>query len=98
MTTYKFATPEDLVVLHFDDGICRVSCSIENPEYLAWLAEGNTPEPADPVPNPRIEELKSELAALDIKRIRPTAEGDTDYLTVLNAQAVAIRAELQALL
>ena len=66
--------------------------------YLTWLAEGNTPEPADPVPNPRIAELKSELAALDIKRIRPTAEGDTAYLTVLNAQAVTLRAELQALL
>lgn len=52
----------------------------------------------DPVPNPKIAELKSELAALDIKRIRPTAEGDTAYLITLNAQAVALRAELQALL
>ena len=52
------------------------------------------PEP----PNPRIAELEAELAALDIKRIRPTAEGDTAYLATLNAQAVALRAELQALL
>lgn len=55
-------------------------------------------EPATPVPNPRISELKSELADLDIKRIRPTAEGDIAYLSTLNAQAVALRAELQALL
>lgn len=32
-----------------DDGLCRVTCTAENPEFQAWLAEGNTPEPADKV-------------------------------------------------
>lgn len=30
-----------------DDGLCRQTCTEQNPEYLAWVAEGNTPEPAD---------------------------------------------------
>jgi len=30
-----------------DDNICRVTCSEDNPEFQAWLAEGNTPLPAD---------------------------------------------------
>ena len=30
-----------------DDGLCRLTCTEEYPEFKAWLAEGNTPEPAD---------------------------------------------------
>jgi hypothetical protein len=30
-----------------DDNVCRVTCTEQNPEYLAWLEAGNTPTPAD---------------------------------------------------
>ena len=30
-----------------DDGLCRLTCIAEYPEFQAWLAEGNTPELAD---------------------------------------------------
>jgi hypothetical protein len=30
-----------------DDGLCRLTCTADYPEYLQWLAEGNVPEPAD---------------------------------------------------
>jgi hypothetical protein len=30
-----------------DDGKCRLTCTEQNPEYLLWLAEGNTPEAAE---------------------------------------------------
>lgn len=26
-----------------DDGLCRVTCTAQNPEFKAWLEEGNTP-------------------------------------------------------
>lgn len=67
-------------------------------DYKSWLSGGNTPEPADPIPNPRVDQIKQELAALDVKRIRPLAEGDADYLATLNAQTLTLRNELKELL
>ena len=32
-----------------DDGLCRLTCTAEYPEFVRWLEEGNTPEPADEV-------------------------------------------------
>jgi len=33
-----------------EDGVSRSSCSEENLEFQEWLAEGNTPLPADAEP------------------------------------------------
>ena len=30
-----------------DDGLCRLTCTEQHPEYLAWLEAGNTPEAAE---------------------------------------------------
>lgn len=30
-----------------DDGKCRLTCTEDYSEFKAWLAAGNTPEPAD---------------------------------------------------
>lgn len=45
----------------------------------------------------QIQRIKSDLIALDLKRIRSVSEGDTEYLAQLNAQAVELRAQLNAL-
>jgi hypothetical protein len=30
-----------------DDGLCRLTCTEDYPEFITWLEEGNTPLPAD---------------------------------------------------
>ena len=30
-----------------EDGLCRLTCTEDYPEFKAWLEEGNTPLPAD---------------------------------------------------
>jgi hypothetical protein len=30
-----------------DDGKCRLTCSEDYSEFKEWVAQGNTPEPAD---------------------------------------------------
>ena len=50
-----------------------------------------------PAPNPRIAEINAELTALDFRKIRPIATGDTKFLATLNAQSDALRNELKGL-
>ena len=30
-----------------DDGLCRLTCTEDYPEFKAWVEVGNTPEPAE---------------------------------------------------
>ena len=60
---YKYITT-DVVAKIDDDGVSRLSCSIENDEFKAWLAEGNTPEPADPIVTPIPTEVTMRQARL----------------------------------
>ena len=49
--TYKIFTTNsagETIYARVDaDGLIRVTCSAENPEFQEWLAEGNEPLPAD---------------------------------------------------
>ena len=45
----------------------------------------------------KADELKAQIAVLDLKRIRPLAEGDSAYVATLNAQIAALRAQLATL-
>lgn len=66
-------------------------------DYLAWVAKGNTPLPADPVPNPRIAEIHAELQLIDMKSIRALREGDSARIAALETQAETLRVELRSL-
>jgi hypothetical protein len=49
---YKLLEIQDGVKIYAridDDGKCRVTCTEDNPDYLAWVSEGNKATPADEV-------------------------------------------------
>jgi hypothetical protein len=98
MTTYKYLN-DSVVAKIDDDGLSRMSCTIENPELVAWLSEGNTPEPAD-LPSAN-ELILQQIVALEAtqtpRRIREggaTVAGAT-WLADLEAQIAALRVGLK---
>lgn len=50
---YKILKVEDGVTIYAridDDGLCRVTCTDQYPEFQEWLAKGNEPLPPDETP------------------------------------------------
>ena len=43
----KIENKEQIYARIDDDGLCRLTCTEDYPEFKAWLEEGNTPEPAE---------------------------------------------------
>jgi len=100
---YRFINAEKTAVVHLETSRCIY---LDQPTtdhadaYLAWAAEGNTPD--DYIAPPAIEinrkaELIAQISALDSKRIRPMVEGDMIYLGRLTLQIKALRDELKGL-
>ena len=47
MLTKRNSDEEQIYARIDDDGLCRVTCTEDYPEFKAWVSAGNTPEPAD---------------------------------------------------
>ena len=100
---YRYINAEGTAVVHISTGRCIYldqPATLHSEDYEFWLSDGNTPDayiapPAIPVD--RKAELISQIAALDLKRIRPLAEGDTIYLGRLTMQIQALRDELKTI-
>lgn len=44
---YKNTDGQQIYARIDDDGKCRLTCTAEDPEFQAWLAEGNEPLPPE---------------------------------------------------
>ena len=60
---YKVLT-DSVVAKIDDDGVSRMSCSVNHPAFVEWLVAGNTPEPADqPTPVNPLDAAEAHIAS-----------------------------------
>jgi hypothetical protein len=91
MATYKYLTETTLAKIDAD-GKSRMSCTTENSEYLAWLAEGGLPEPADIV-IPSYAELRAAEYPPITELIDGLVKDDTAQIAAYKAACLAVKAK-----
>lgn len=87
----------DVQMQMFRDDVASMGGDPANYEGLIEQIEAGIKPPAPPDPAIRKAAIVAEIAALDMKRIRPMAEGDTIYLGRLTMQIKALRDELKTI-
>lgn len=95
MSTWKYTDADNRVVSRTLENGSTESCLVS--AINEWIAAGNTPLPYEPPPVDRKPIILAELAALDLRKIRPISMGDTAYLAILNQQTAELQAELKGL-
>lgn len=94
-TQIKCHSYADVQMQMFRDDAAQLGTPIEEYEGLIATVEAGIKPPTPISADIRKAELIAQIAALDLKRIRPMVEGDTIYLGRLTMQIKALRDELK---
>jgi hypothetical protein len=95
---YKIGLYDTIIRMSDNAGIPKDERNTDYQKYLEWLAEGNTPGPADPLPDPRIAESKAYLAATDYKMLPDyTVAPDGEPLASIVAKRATARELVRSL-
>ena len=95
MSEYKLTPGGSVTRLSDGASIPPDLANVDYAAYLAWVESGGVADPVDP---PSAAEINAPIYAaldeIDRKSIRPVREGDVARVAALEAQALALRAQL----